>query len=248
MSGCRRPSGARVIAPSVRALGMATLVTVAGCSSDVTRFNLLGGDFFGTAFAPQPAPPPSSVAYAPPGYGPPGYGSPSYAPPGRTAPGHGLQETALPPLSPGQDAYRPPGRDYSASAPPYPPPRPEPLSRSPDRGPPWTDRARPPWTDKDATARSGSDEPMKRMYTRTEDSDRAVVNRVSEVAAERGLPQAQIALAWVLSKPLITSPIIGATKPGHLEDALAALDVKLSPEEIARLEEPYVPHPTLGFE
>ena len=62
------------------------------------------------------------------------------------------------------------------------------------------------------------------------------------------LPQAQIALAWVLSKPLITSPIIGATKPGHLEDALAALDVKLSPEEIARLEEPYVPHPTLGFE
>ena len=86
------------------------------------------------------------------------------------------------------------------------------------------------------------------MYTRTEDSDRAVVNRVSEVAAERGLPQAQIALAWVLSKPLVTSPIIGATKPGHLEAALAALDVKLSAEEISRLEQPYVPHPTLGFE
>jgi aryl-alcohol dehydrogenase-like predicted oxidoreductase len=86
------------------------------------------------------------------------------------------------------------------------------------------------------------------MYTRTEDSDRAVVNRVSEVAGARGLPQAQIALAWVLSKPLIASPIIGATKPGHLEDALAALDVKLSADEIARLEEPYVPHPTLGFE
>jgi aryl-alcohol dehydrogenase-like predicted oxidoreductase len=89
---------------------------------------------------------------------------------------------------------------------------------------------------------------MRRMYTRTEDSDRAIVNRVSEVAAERGPPQAQLAPAWVLSKPLITSPIIGATKPGHLEDALAALDVKLAPEEISRLEEPYVPHPTLGFE
>ena len=117
---------------------------------------------------------------------------------------------------------------------------------------PWSPLARGrlarPWTEKDATARSGSDEPMRRMYTRTEDSDRAIVNRLSEVAAERGLPQAQIALAWVLSKPLITSPIIGATKPGHLEDALAALDVKLLPEEIARLEEPYVPHPTLGFE
>lgn len=117
---------------------------------------------------------------------------------------------------------------------------------------PWSPLARGrlarPWAEKDATARSGSDEPMRRMYTRTEDSDRAIVDRLSEVAAERGLPQAQIALAWVLSKPLITSPIIGATKPGHLEDALAALDVKLSPEEIARLEEPYVPHPTLGFE
>src|SRR4029450_6895886 len=79
---------------------------------------------------------------------------------------------------------------------------------------PWSPLARGrlarPWTEKEATARSGSDEPMRRMYTRTEDSDRAIVNRVSEVAAERALPQAQLALAWVLSKPLISSPIIGA--------------------------------------
>jgi aryl-alcohol dehydrogenase-like predicted oxidoreductase len=117
---------------------------------------------------------------------------------------------------------------------------------------PWSPLARGrlarPWSDKDATARSGSDEPMARMYTRTEASDRAVVERLTEVAGARGLPQAQAALAWVLSKSAIASPIVGATKPGHLETALAALDVKLSPEEIARLEEPYVPHPTLGFE
>ena len=101
---------------------------------------------------------------------------------------------------------------------------------------PWSPLARGrlarPWTEKDATARSGSDEPMARMYTRTEANDRAVVERLTEVAGERGLPQAQVAMAWVLSKPAITSPIIGATKPGHLEDALAALDVKLSPDEI----------------
>jgi 1-deoxyxylulose-5-phosphate synthase len=117
---------------------------------------------------------------------------------------------------------------------------------------PWSPLARGrlarPWAEKDATARSGSDEPMARMYRRTEASDRATVERLTEVAGARGLPQAQVALAWVLSKPAMTSPIIGATKPGHLEDALAALDVKLAADEIARLEEPYVPHPTLGFE
>jgi 1-deoxyxylulose-5-phosphate synthase len=117
---------------------------------------------------------------------------------------------------------------------------------------PWSPLARGrlarPWNQKDATARAGTDEPMKRMYTRTEDADRHVVERLTEVAAARGLPQAQVALAWVLSKPAVTSPIIGATKPGHLEDALAAMTVKLSADEIAKLEQPYVPHPTLGFE
>jgi aryl-alcohol dehydrogenase-like predicted oxidoreductase len=79
------------------------------------------------------------------------------------------------------------------------------------------------------------------------DADFAVVDRLLEVAGERGLPPAQVALAWLLHKPGVTAPIVGATKPGHLEDALAATDVVLSPEEIARLEEPYVPHAVSGI-
>jgi aryl-alcohol dehydrogenase-like predicted oxidoreductase len=74
-----------------------------------------------------------------------------------------------------------------------------------------------------------------------------VADRVTEIAQERGLPNAQIALAWMLSKPVITAPIVGASKPGHLEDAVAAVGVKLSADEIKRLEEPYQPHPVLGF-
>jgi 1-deoxyxylulose-5-phosphate synthase len=74
-----------------------------------------------------------------------------------------------------------------------------------------------------------------------------VVERVGQIASERGLPRAQIALAWMLAKPVVTAPIIGTTKPHHLEDALAALSIELSPDEISRLEEPYVPHPVLGF-
>jgi diketogulonate reductase-like aldo/keto reductase len=70
---------------------------------------------------------------------------------------------------------------------------------------------------------------------------------VAGVAKKRGVSQAQIALAWMLSKPFVTSPIVGATKPQHLEDAVAALSLKLSPEEIAALEQPYVPHPVDGF-
>jgi 1-deoxyxylulose-5-phosphate synthase len=79
------------------------------------------------------------------------------------------------------------------------------------------------------------------------DADFAVVDRLDEVAAERGLPPAQVALAWLLHKPGVTAPIVGATKPGHLEDAIAAADVALSREEIARLEEPYVPHAVSGI-
>ena len=74
-----------------------------------------------------------------------------------------------------------------------------------------------------------------------------VIERVGEVAAAHKVPPAQVALAWMLSKPYITSPIVGATKSHHLQDAVAALSLKLSPEEIARLEEPYVPHPVSGF-
>jgi aryl-alcohol dehydrogenase-like predicted oxidoreductase len=75
----------------------------------------------------------------------------------------------------------------------------------------------------------------------------AIADRVTEVAKARRLPNAQIALAWVLSKPVITAPIIGATKLHHLEDAVAALFVKLTESEIQRLEEGYQPHPVLGF-
>ena len=83
------------------------------------------------------------------------------------------------------------------------------------------------------------------LYTR--DVDFAVADRVTEVAQARGLPNAQIALAWMLSKPVITAPIIGATKLHHLQDAVAALSVKLTEAEIHRLEEGYQPHPVLGF-
>lgn len=70
---------------------------------------------------------------------------------------------------------------------------------------------------------------------------------MGEIASARGLPRAQIALAWLLAKPGVTAPIVGATKPEHLSDAVAALEVKLTPEEIARLEEPYFPHAVAGF-
>ncbi len=116
---------------------------------------------------------------------------------------------------------------------------------------PWSPLARGrlarPWHDKDSTERAGSDEFGNSMYTRTEESDRAVVDRVGDVAAARGLPRAQIAMAWLFSRPSVTSPIVGATKPHHLEDALAALSIELTSQEIARLEEPYVAHPILGF-
>jgi 1-deoxyxylulose-5-phosphate synthase len=95
------------------------------------------------------------------------------------------------------------------------------------------------------TERARSDNFAKQLYTREEDF--AVAGRVSEMALERGVPDAQVALAWMLSKPVITAPIIGATKAGHLEDAVAAVDLKLSEEEIRRLEEPYQAHPVLGF-
>jgi aryl-alcohol dehydrogenase-like predicted oxidoreductase len=95
------------------------------------------------------------------------------------------------------------------------------------------------------TQRARTDAFAKMLYTR--DDDFLVVNRLAEVAAARGLPDAQVALAWLLSRPAVTAPIIGATKPHHIEDAVAALSVKLSEDEIHRLEELYQPHPVLGF-
>jgi 1-deoxyxylulose-5-phosphate synthase len=94
------------------------------------------------------------------------------------------------------------------------------------------------------TTRADTDQFTDYLYNQPTDFD--VVERVAEVAAERGVPPAQAALAWLLHKPAVTAPIVGATKVEHLEDALAAEQLTLSDEEIARLEEPYAPHPVLG--
>ena len=115
---------------------------------------------------------------------------------------------------------------------------------------PWSPLARGrlarPWKS-ESTKRLETDKFGSGMYGKTEDSDKEVVDRLQTIAEGRGVPMAQVALAWMLSKPEVTSPIVGASKPHHLEDAVAALDVKLSNEEIESLEQPYVPHPTLGF-
>jgi 1-deoxyxylulose-5-phosphate synthase len=95
------------------------------------------------------------------------------------------------------------------------------------------------------TERARTDVFGKELYNRPEDYEMSA--RVAELAERRGIPAAQIALAWMLSKPVVTAPIIGATKMRHLDDAVAALSVKLSADEIRRLEEPYQPHPVLGF-
>jgi aryl-alcohol dehydrogenase-like predicted oxidoreductase len=94
------------------------------------------------------------------------------------------------------------------------------------------------------TVRAGSDPFGDSLYTLDADFD--VVDRCAQVAKERGVPPAQVALAWLLHRPGVTAPIVGATKLGHLEDALAAAELELSEEEMRRLEEPYVPHPVLG--
>ena len=114
---------------------------------------------------------------------------------------------------------------------------------------PWSPLARGRLTrDWDETsARSETDAFGKTLYAATADADRKVVEAVARIAGARGLPRAQVALAWVLAKPGITAPIVGATKPQHLDDAVAALSVKLEPEEIAALEAPYVPHAVTGF-
>ena len=104
--------------------------------------------------------------------------------------------------------------------------------------------ARKPSKDQAETPRSQTDAFGKRLYS---EADLVVAQRVSEVAEARQLPMAQVALAWLLSKPVITAPIVGATRVQHLEDAAAALSVQLSADEIRQLEEAYQPHPTLGF-
>jgi len=114
---------------------------------------------------------------------------------------------------------------------------------------PWSPLARGRLTrDWDAqSARAETDEFGRGLYAKTADADRKVVEALTAVAAARGAPRAHVALAWLLQKPTITAPIIGATKLSQLDDAVAALALKLSPEEIEALEAPYVPHAVVGF-
>jgi aryl-alcohol dehydrogenase-like predicted oxidoreductase len=95
------------------------------------------------------------------------------------------------------------------------------------------------------TTRASSDAFTGALYS---ESDFDIVDRVAEIAGERGCPPAQIALAWLLHRPGVTAPIVGATKLHHLDDAIAAVDLALSPAEMERLEERYVPHPVAGHE
>jgi aryl-alcohol dehydrogenase-like predicted oxidoreductase len=99
----------------------------------------------------------------------------------------------------------------------------------------------------ETSERQNTDEFGKTLYVQSEESDRKIVDQVAAVAKARGVPQAQVAMAWLLQKKGITSPIIGASKPAHLTDAVAALSLKLTSEEIASLEAPYVPHAVAGF-
>ena len=104
--------------------------------------------------------------------------------------------------------------------------------------------ARKPSKEQDETLRVQTDAFGKRLYS---DEDLKIAQRVNDVAEAHGLPMAQVALAWMLSKPVITAPIVGTTKPHHLDDAVAAVSVQLTPDEIRHLEEAYQPHPILGF-
>ncbi|CAZ90117.1 aldoketo-oxidoreductase, NADP-binding [Thiomonas arsenitoxydans] len=115
---------------------------------------------------------------------------------------------------------------------------------------PWSPLARGrlarPWGEH--TPRIASDAFGTKLFARTQDNDRDIVEALGKLAAQRGVPRAQLALAWLLDTPGVTAPIIGASKPQHLLDAVAALSVSLSAEERAALEAPYQPHPVVGFE
>jgi aryl-alcohol dehydrogenase (NADP+) len=113
---------------------------------------------------------------------------------------------------------------------------------------PWSPMARGKLTRdwEETTLRSETDKFGQALYDHT-DSDREIVLRVRRIAAAHGVSRAQVALAWMLQKPFVTSPIIGATKPQHLDDAIAAVDLELAPEEISQLEEPYTPCAVAGF-
>jgi aryl-alcohol dehydrogenase-like predicted oxidoreductase len=115
---------------------------------------------------------------------------------------------------------------------------------------PWSPLARGRLTREwdETSERQQTDVFAKSLYDVSSESDRQIVARVGELAKARGVPRAQVALAWVLQKNGVTSPIVGASKPQHLDDAVAALSLHLSADEIAKLEAPYVPHRIVGFQ
>ncbi len=100
----------------------------------------------------------------------------------------------------------------------------------------------------EGTLRSATDQIAKGKYDATADTDLQIVERVAEIAAGHGVSRAQIALAWLLQKQPVTAPIVGATTTAHLDDALGALAVRLTPDEVVALEAPYVPHPIVGHQ
>jgi aryl-alcohol dehydrogenase-like predicted oxidoreductase len=117
---------------------------------------------------------------------------------------------------------------------------------------PWSPLARGrlarPWSEEPPTNRAQTDSFAQKLFSQSVDLDKPVIDRVNELAKQRGLAPARLALAWLLHKPVVTSPIVGATKTHHLEDAVAALSVNLSPEEMVQLEELYQPHAApVGF-
>jgi aryl-alcohol dehydrogenase-like predicted oxidoreductase len=116
---------------------------------------------------------------------------------------------------------------------------------------PWSPLARGrlarPWQAASTSDRVGFDVTAKHLYSPFEDSDEKIVKRVGEIAARRGISYAQVALAWLLRQHGVTAPIIGATKLQHLEDAVAALNIDLTAEEMNLLESNYVPHPVVGY-
>jgi aryl-alcohol dehydrogenase-like predicted oxidoreductase len=115
---------------------------------------------------------------------------------------------------------------------------------------PWSPLARGrlarPWDT--ATKRAQTDQFARTLYTPMAQADQRVVQQVEAIAHQRGIPMAQVALAWVLQKAPVTAPIVGATALHHLDDAVQALTIRLTEDEVRSLEEPYVPHPVLGFQ
>jgi aryl-alcohol dehydrogenase-like predicted oxidoreductase len=116
---------------------------------------------------------------------------------------------------------------------------------------PWSPLARGklarPWSEQGGTKRAETDQFTKKLYKPGDEADRAIIEAVGRVASGRGVPMAQVAMAWLLAKPGVTAPIIGASKAHHLDDAIAAVSLKLTEEEISVLEAPYIPRQAGGF-